>query len=206
MDPVDIGIRLHIPIMEFISERVSSKEELTAIARMIDAFAGSLQIRAAERGLDGPADALRQIVKEKLQSLGLMSIKEQPVANNPPKYTSTETCFCVKDDDGECHSCRQEIASFGKEFAELQNTYIAKIDKIGPLSGRAPCSSCVLKYTDLAISGVFATIGKDFPASNQNVGLMMYSAFYQMLMGLGVEATPMLDKAWKELKELKGWI
>lgn len=206
VDPVDIGMKLHTPIMEYIVALGASREDVTSVARMIDAFAGSLQVRAAEHGLDGPADAMRQIIKEKLQSLGMMPLKEAPSGNKPPKYTPEALCLCAKDDDGECHSCRQAITTFGTEFADIQSAYIARIDKIGGLSERASCGACVLKYTDLVMGGVFASIGKALPGDQQNIGMAMYGSFYQMLMGLGVEATPMLDKAWRELKEVKGWV
>ena len=205
MDPVDIGMRLHTVIMETIAPLVSSEQELTVIARMIDAFAASLQVRAAEHGLDGPPDVIRQVIKEKLQSLGMMPVKEErPVEVGA--FSSEEPCLCIKDEDGECLSCKKSLAEYGTEFSEIQASYLSQIDKIGGLHGRVPCQACVLKYTDLAMSEIFMTVGSALPSEQQNVAMAMYAAFYQVYAGMGVQAAPMLDKAWKELKEKKGWI
>ena len=206
LDPVDVGVRLHVPLMERIAAHVSSQQELTIIARMIDAFAASLQVKTMEQGLGAPVEAVRQAIKEKLQSLSLMPEREAIPVSPDDAFSSESPCFCEKDQDGECHACRKELVAFGTEFSTIQTAYLSQIDKIGGLSERVPCHSCVLKYTDLAMSEVFMSVGKVLPSNQQNVGLAMYAAFYQMLGGMGVQTAPMLDKAWKELKESKGWL
>lgn len=205
MDPIEIGVRLHGHFMEMIAKHVTSQDDLRKIARAIDAFAGAIQVRTAERGLDGPVDAIRQVVKEKLQSLGLIPEKETPPEPLPVEFASESPCFCQKDDDGQCVSCRQMLATFGTEFAEVQRTYMERIDKIGGLNERVSCVACGLKYTDLVLAGVFANIGEAIPSDQQNVALAMYTSFYQLIMSKGIEATPMLDKAWAELKVKRDW-
>jgi hypothetical protein len=70
MDPIEIGMRLHEPLMQRIARHVGDEQELTEIGRMIDCFVGSAQVRAAEKGLDGTPEQYRAYIAEKLKSLG----------------------------------------------------------------------------------------------------------------------------------------
>jgi hypothetical protein len=69
MDPIEIGMRLHEPLMRRIAQHVSDKQELMEIGRMIDCFVGSAQVNVAEKGLNGTPEQYRTYIAEKLKSL-----------------------------------------------------------------------------------------------------------------------------------------
>jgi hypothetical protein len=71
MDPIEVGMRLHVPLMQRIAKHVNSEEELREIGKMIDCFVGAAQVHAVEQGLSGTPQQYREYIAEKLQSMGL---------------------------------------------------------------------------------------------------------------------------------------
>ncbi len=204
MDPVDAGMMVYAPLMEEIAKHAPDKRTLIGIARMIDAFAASLQLKAVERGLDGPPDVMRQFIKDKLQSIGFYPMSDEAALFQKGEPAPPPLCLCIRDEDGECQSCKGRVAAFATEFAEVQRMYLGRIEKIEGLSERAPCDSCKIKYADGGFADVFTSVGDAIPADHINIVMTMYGTFRQMLSAVGVTATPMLDKAWADLKAKKG--
>jgi hypothetical protein len=83
-DPIEIGMTLHMPIMERISKFAPDQKELLEIGRMIDCFVASAQVTAVTQGLDGQEQQYRDAVQEKLASLGLATA-EAPKPVTPKK-------------------------------------------------------------------------------------------------------------------------
>lgn len=83
-DPVDLGMKLALPIMQRIGKFAPSEQELSEIGRMIDCLVGSAQVHAAEKGLEPSAAQYREMIQEKLASLGLADDAGPALAAPPP--------------------------------------------------------------------------------------------------------------------------
>lgn len=87
-DPVDVGMKLAMPIMQRIGKFAPSEQELCEIGKMIDCLVGSAQVHAVENGLSPAKEEYRKLIGQKLASLDLMAdVPPEPVVPAAPVKT-----------------------------------------------------------------------------------------------------------------------
>lgn len=65
-DPIEVGLTMHVPLMQRIAQYVKDPAELMKIGRMIDILVGSAQVQTAEQGLGGTIEQYRSAIAEKI--------------------------------------------------------------------------------------------------------------------------------------------
>lgn len=206
MDPIDVGMHIHAVLMERIGKHVVDPKEFLEIARMTDCLVGSAQVRAVENGLDAPPDQYRSLIREKLQSLGMMPMGESSADASFSDSALKENlplCLCSMNEDGHCAACSAGLTEWLTSFAELQATYVKKIDDMGSLADKVSCEGCRAKYADVTMSKIF--LSTVYAVPQQNVVVAMFNALQQVVATLGASQTPLLIKAYSDLCRERGW-
>lgn len=72
VDPIEIGIRMHQPLMLLIHELHPTEEQFFRIARLTDILVGSAQVYAVRNGLEPCEAEYVELIRSKLESLGLL--------------------------------------------------------------------------------------------------------------------------------------
>lgn len=72
IDPIELGMTMHRPLMLMIRQLNPTEDQFIAIARMTDILVGSAQVDANRNGLERGEAAHVQAIREKLESLGLL--------------------------------------------------------------------------------------------------------------------------------------
>ncbi len=115
-------------------------------------------------------------------------------------------CFCEKNADGECLSCRAGIQEYVQKITEVQlrasvevKRCISKVKHI--------CNGCGEKYLDFAISKVISGLveGDLVGACGQGPLRALVAQWIATLKERGVVAAPLTIKAWRDICATQGW-
>lgn len=118
-------------------------------------------------------------------------------------------CFCTKDKDGQCPSCRSAILEMSQKIMVVLKSYVEELGRLQrSLPGRIAelkiedgCTGCTEQYMDLAISKWIPTL----ETSPEEIAVGVIMGMVGVLRKKVKMAMPLTEKAWFDLCAARGW-
>lgn len=113
-------------------------------------------------------------------------------------------CLCEKDADGECPSCKGKISAIAMSVTTNLPKLLELLGKMIDAENIPTCSACHKQYADWIMSMVLKLISG--MVKSESIAKMFVSSMKDIIKDTGViKSTPLLDKAWRDLREQNLW-
>ena len=110
-------------------------------------------------------------------------------------------CLCEIDQDGQCPTCKKALSRVVTCFIEVFKRYMEDAGKSSD-DLKSSCKKCTKKYLDSVCASLVTQTCSELP---EELARVVAENFAQLVREAGVEATPLLEKAWTDLCAKNGW-
>lgn len=131
-------------------------------------------------------------------------VQGQKPVSHPKKVLTPKECYCEKDQDGECLSCKSVISAMIDKMIALGERTVSDFKNLKKEVGDPSCGGCGQRYVDWAIANAFRKVFVRF--GSKELAQEILSAIFKAMGSFGITEAPLTKKAWADLCQEKQWL